>query len=207
MNRQDINSNLSGTDCTTAVQGERGMILQLADGTIAACNAAAQTILGLTIEQLQEASSTNCPWQTIHPDGTPFPGNTHPAVIALSTGQPCIDVEMGFYKPSGELVWLSLEAQPLFRREATTPYAVTVTITQIAAPRTEASAVAGVMSASRQSEETQASFSEADATQSALETALQRLNFHVENTPLAVIEWDQNFRINRWSSEAERIFG
>jgi PAS domain S-box-containing protein len=37
--------------------------------------------------------------------------------------------------------------------------------------------------------------------------ALQRLNFHVENTPLAVIERDRNFKIKRWSQGAQRIFG
>lgn len=37
--------------------------------------------------------------------------------------------------------------------------------------------------------------------------ALQKLNFHVENTPLAVIERDRDFRITRWSKEAEKIFG
>ncbi len=37
--------------------------------------------------------------------------------------------------------------------------------------------------------------------------ALQRLNFHVENTPLAVIERDRNFQIKRWSQDAQRIFG
>ena len=41
----------------------------------------------------------------------------------------------------------------------------------------------------------------------ALQDALQKLNFHVENTPLAVIERDRDFRITRWSREAERIFG
>jgi PAS domain S-box-containing protein len=41
----------------------------------------------------------------------------------------------------------------------------------------------------------------------ALGDALQRLNFHVENTPLAVIERDRDFRITRWSHSAERIFG
>jgi PAS domain S-box-containing protein len=35
----------------------------------------------------------------------------------------------------------------------------------------------------------------------------QRLQFHIENTPLAVIEWGPDFRLSRWSAEAERIFG
>lgn len=35
----------------------------------------------------------------------------------------------------------------------------------------------------------------------------QRLTFHVENSPLAVIEWDSDFRVSRWSEAAERLFG
>jgi len=41
----------------------------------------------------------------------------------------------------------------------------------------------------------------------ALRDALQKLNFHFENTPLAVIERDRDFRVTRWSKAAERIFG
>ncbi len=35
----------------------------------------------------------------------------------------------------------------------------------------------------------------------------QRLRVHVEHTPLAVIEWDLNFRIAAWNAAAERLFG
>jgi PAS domain S-box-containing protein len=41
----------------------------------------------------------------------------------------------------------------------------------------------------------------------AAEEAHQRLAFHVENSPLAVIEWDSDFRVSRWSESAERLFG
>ncbi|HKB68073.1 MAG TPA: PAS domain S-box protein [Pyrinomonadaceae bacterium] len=37
--------------------------------------------------------------------------------------------------------------------------------------------------------------------------AHQRLTFHVENSPLAVIEWDSDFRVSRWSASAERLYG
>ncbi len=40
-----------------------------------------------------------------------------------------------------------------------------------------------------------------------LREAHNRLSFHVENTPLAVIEWDSDSRVSRWSPSAERIFG
>lgn len=35
----------------------------------------------------------------------------------------------------------------------------------------------------------------------------RRLAFHVENTPLAVIEWDHEFRVLRWSPAAQKLFG
>ncbi|HIK27985.1 MAG: PAS domain-containing sensor histidine kinase [Oscillatoriaceae bacterium SKW80] len=34
-----------------------------------------------------------------------------------------------------------------------------------------------------------------------------KLSFHVENSPLAVIEWDKNFRVQWWSPQAEKLFG
>ena len=35
----------------------------------------------------------------------------------------------------------------------------------------------------------------------------QRLKFHAENIPLAVVEWDKNFVVTRWAGEAEKMFG
>ena len=40
-----------------------------------------------------------------------------------------------------------------------------------------------------------------------LRLAYQRLSYHVENTPLAVIEFDKDLFIKRWSKRAEEIFG
>ena len=35
----------------------------------------------------------------------------------------------------------------------------------------------------------------------------QRLRMHIENTPLAVVEWDLDFRVVSWNPSAEKIFG
>lgn len=40
-----------------------------------------------------------------------------------------------------------------------------------------------------------------------LRQAQQYLSCHFENSPLAVIEWDEQLRIKRWSSQAEKTFG
>lgn len=106
------------------IKNEEGMVLQLADGSICACDANAQSILGCTYNQIQGSTSTSFPWQTIHEDGSPFIGEIHPANVALRTGKPCLNVVMGFYKPSGELIWLLVNSRPLFKGNQTKPYGV-----------------------------------------------------------------------------------
>jgi len=49
--------------------------------------------------------------------------------------------------------------------------------------------------------------SESLRAQRELEAAHQALSFHVENSPLAVIEWDAELRVRRWSRRAEEVFG
>jgi PAS domain S-box-containing protein len=40
-----------------------------------------------------------------------------------------------------------------------------------------------------------------------LQESRQRLQFHIDNSPMATIEWDANFIVTRWAGEAERVFG
>lgn len=53
----------------------------------------------------------------------------------------------------------------------------------------------------------QAEVSERKRTEAALQEAHQRLRFHVENSPLALVEWNSEFRVHGWSPQAEHIFG
>ncbi len=46
-----------------------------------------------------------------------------------------------------------------------------------------------------------------ERTEEELQKNLKVLSFHFENTPLAVLEWDSDFRIARWSPQAEEVFG
>lgn len=108
-----------------------GMMLQLADGTIVACNLEAQNILGLTVEQMQGWTSIEPRWQAIHEDGSPFVGEDHASMVALRTGKPCLNVVMGLYKPSGDLIWILINAQPLFQVSEAAPYGVVTTFSDI----------------------------------------------------------------------------
>ncbi|MBK1990594.1 PAS domain S-box protein [Sphaerospermopsis aphanizomenoides BCCUSP55] len=44
-------------------------------------------------------------------------------------------------------------------------------------------------------------------TEAALKKAHHQIAFHIENTPLATIIWDDKFQLQQWSKQAEKIFG
>jgi formate hydrogenlyase transcriptional activator len=44
-------------------------------------------------------------------------------------------------------------------------------------------------------------------TKNRLSETLQRLNFHIKNAPLAVVEFNNHFQVTYWSNQAEKIFG
>lgn len=59
----------------------------------------------------------------------------------------------------------------------------------------------------QQNEILQNQIKERQQAEESLQQAHQQLAFHVENSPLAVIEWNHEFRVQRWSAQAEKIFG
>jgi diguanylate cyclase (GGDEF)-like protein/PAS domain S-box-containing protein len=108
-----------------------GVVLQDENAAIIAANKSAERILGLSAEQLQGKTSFDPDWRSIRDDGSPFPGETHPVVKTLKTGIPQSDVTMGIHKPNGELTWIAISAQPIFKEGATTPYRIVATMHDI----------------------------------------------------------------------------
>jgi PAS domain S-box-containing protein len=108
-----------------------GIVFMNADGGLEASNSSAERILGLTTEQLAGRTTFDPRWRAVHEDGSPFPGDTHPIAVTLATGQPHANVIMGVHKPSGELTWISINSQPLFRPGATQPYAAVASFSDI----------------------------------------------------------------------------
>jgi PAS domain S-box-containing protein len=108
-----------------------GIVLQRADGSIETCNAAAERILGLTAEEMAGRSSIDPRWRAVHEDNSDFPGDTHPSMVALRTGEPVSNVIMGVHKPDGTLTWILINARPLIRPGETTPHAVVTSFTDI----------------------------------------------------------------------------
>jgi PAS domain S-box-containing protein len=56
----------------------------------------------------------------------------------------------------------------------------------------------------RERQRTQAAL---EVSQVQLKDALRTLNFHFENSPLGIVEWNRDFQVIRWSGAAENIFG
>jgi PAS domain S-box-containing protein len=90
-----------------------GVVVQDVAGRILECNPAACRILGLDVDQLAGRTSIDPRWRAVHEDGSPFPGETHPAMRTLRTGQASRGDIMGVHKPDGTLCWISINSEPL----------------------------------------------------------------------------------------------
>ncbi|NJK67251.1 MAG: PAS domain-containing protein [Microcoleus sp. SU_5_3] len=123
--------------------GAAGIVFQLADRTIVACDPIATEILGYSTEQLVGKVLWDMPRQAIAPTDSPF-SSEDPAMVALRTGQPVLDAIVGFDRPDGEFVWLKLDARPLFATNATSPYGVVTTIWDVRDQKRQLTAAAGL---------------------------------------------------------------
>ena len=119
-----------------------GVVLQRADGAIVACNHGAERILGLTADQMSGRTSLDPRWRAIREDGSPFPGEAHPAMATLRTGIPQSDVTMGIHKPDGTLTWISINSQPMIRQGESVPHAVVTSFHDITERKLAAAKVA-----------------------------------------------------------------
>lgn len=95
----------------------QGVVFHDKEGKIIAANPAAECILGLSLKQMQGRTSMDPRWGTIRPDGSPFPGELHPAMLALKSGRPVYGVVMGISKPeAADVVWINIHATPIFAK-------------------------------------------------------------------------------------------
>ena len=110
----------------------QGVVYQATDGQIVSVNPAAERILGLTLDQMQGRTSTDPRWKTIHEDGSAFPGETHPSMLALKSGKEMRNVVMGVFHPLyEEYRWININAMPQFRQGESAPYRVYTTFDDI----------------------------------------------------------------------------
>ncbi|MBL0216392.1 MAG: response regulator [Myxococcales bacterium] len=112
-----------------------GVVLQDRTGAILHHNPAAAAILGLSRDQLQGRTSIDPRWRATRGDGSPFPGDDHPAMVTLRTGEPLSDVEMCIDVPAGKRRWISINSRPIVGPGTSLPYAVVTTFHDISERR------------------------------------------------------------------------
>ena len=108
-----------------------GMVVQEQSGEISACNKSAERILGMTADQMRGHKSVDPMWNAIREDGSPFPGEMHPAMITLRSGQPQSNVCMGLRKPDGSTTWILINSEPIFHAGIAQPHSVVTTFADI----------------------------------------------------------------------------
>ena len=110
----------------------QGVVHQGQDGKILSANPAAERILGLSIAQMQARTWTDLLWRAIHEDGSEFPEETHPSMVALRTGKAVQDVVMGVFSPKADCyIWLNINAVPQFLPGEDRPFQVFITFEDI----------------------------------------------------------------------------
>jgi PAS domain S-box-containing protein len=92
---------------------QEGVVVQALDGRIVYCNPSAERILGITADQMCGRTSIDPRWRTIHANGSPFPGELHPAMVTLRTGQAQAGIVMGVYQPNGVLRWIRINSESI----------------------------------------------------------------------------------------------
>ena len=88
-----------------------GIVFHASDGSIVEANTAAERILGLSADQIMGRAPKDPRWQALTPEGSPMPGEQHPAAITLRTGEPLRQQLMGIQDPTRGLRWISVNTQ------------------------------------------------------------------------------------------------
>lgn len=109
----------------------QGVLHHGSDGKIISANPAAEAILGLSIDQMQAKTPTDSRWLAIREDGSEFPEDAHPSIVALRTGKALQNVVMGVFSPKADgYIWLNINAVPMFLHDDR-PSQVIITIEDI----------------------------------------------------------------------------
>lgn len=157
-----------------------GVVVFDAQGAVQACNPSAETILGLTTNQMKSEKQAITDWHPVDENGNPYPADELPVSIVLREGKSVRSVEFGNVRPDGKTVWLTVNADPI--RDDKTSQIVSV--------------VASFMDISTRKQ-----------AERELMSSQQRFEGIFKSALDAIIGVDEEQRIVLFNPAAERIFG
>ena len=110
----------------------QGVIYHKSDGKVIEVNQAALHILGRTMDEMNNASPEDDKFKFIKISGEPLPGEQHPALVALRSGEPVENYIFGVYNPKRkDYVWIDLSAIPQFHYGEEKPYQLFTTFLDV----------------------------------------------------------------------------
>ncbi|MDO8391780.1 MAG: PAS domain S-box protein [Actinomycetota bacterium] len=119
---RDVTEELRSQEALTASESRHrsvvealreGLVVQSADGTVVSANRAAETMLGLSLDQLCGRAPIDPRWAITDERGNPFTSGRDLGAMALRTGLPVHDVVLGVVHASGERRWIRGSVSPL----------------------------------------------------------------------------------------------
>lgn len=112
-----------------------GLVIHAPDGSIRAANAAAERVLGLTVDQMSGRAATDPRWRLMTTDGAAADATVIPSEIARRTGQPAGETILGVSRASGAPAWVAVRADPMFDPGDAVLRGIVATFTDITAER------------------------------------------------------------------------
>ncbi|MBF0382911.1 MAG: PAS domain S-box protein, partial [Magnetococcales bacterium] len=90
-----------------------GVVMFSQEGEILEANAITEDVLGVSKDEHKMRGLQEGNWQIIRPDGSQMPVDEYPASRVIAGEGILLNIEMGVYRPQGDLVWISVSAAPL----------------------------------------------------------------------------------------------
>lgn len=112
-----------------------GVVMVSRDGAVIATNPSAETILGMTALEIEQALRDDHSWQAVQDDGKPFVAGNFPVRRALRTGKPQKNVLVGIRPGGSALRWLSVNTQPVLAPGDPKPVAVVASFEDVTRQR------------------------------------------------------------------------
>ncbi len=195
----------------------QGVFYQSSDGTLTDINQAGLNMLGLSMQEFLQRTSYSAGWKVVDENEVPIPPDRHPSMLALKTAQPVHDRLIGVYREtSRELVWMIVDAIPLFYDGGGAPDAVFVTLHDVTARlMTQKKLIAReqevlrLFAEAQRSRKVLLSIMEDDRLvhDALLHESEERFRSVVETATDAIITVDINGKIVVWNRAATQVFG
>lgn len=111
---------------------DQGVIYLDQMGVVIAVNQAAEQLLGLPRDVIVGRKFADSCFKVIKEDGSIFPEEQQPPMLALHTGKPVEGVIMGLFNSARQnYIWLAVHAVPEFRMNERQPHQILMTLTDI----------------------------------------------------------------------------